>query len=61
MTNKDVVAIDISGMQLSQLGARVPPGTVLVPGQSAVFGTQKKPTGVSGGNTMNIWVTSSKD
>jgi hypothetical protein len=61
ITNKDVVAIDISGMQLSQLGARVPAGTVLVPGQSAVFDTQKKPTGVGGTNTMNIWVSLSKD
>jgi spore coat protein CotH len=37
ITNTDSVAIDISGENLPTLNTTVPPGTVLLPGKSAVF------------------------
>jgi spore coat protein CotH len=58
ITNNDVVAIDISGVQLPKQKAKVPAGTVLVPGQSAVFETERQPVGPTDTRQMHIWVTS---
>jgi spore coat protein CotH len=43
VTNNDSVAIDVSGMQLSRLKSQVPAGTVILPGQTAVFSLERKP------------------
>jgi spore coat protein CotH len=58
ITNNDVVAIDISGVKLPKLKAKVPAGTVLVPGQSAVFETERQPVSPTDTRQMHIWVTS---
>jgi spore coat protein CotH len=57
ITNNDSIAIDVSGVQLTRLNAQVPAGTVLLPGQSAVFETERKPVGSNDAPLMHIWVT----
>ncbi len=46
ITSTDSVSIDISGIELPSLKTTVPPGTVLLPGKSAVFTStrEKQPT-----------------
>ena len=56
VTNNDSVAIDISGVQLSRLKALVPAGTVLLPGQSAVFSVERKVVTPTVPNQMHISV-----
>jgi hypothetical protein len=58
VTNNDLVAIDISGVQIPRLKTKVPAGTVLVPGQSAVFETDRQPVSSGDARQMHIWVTS---
>lgn len=43
ITNTDSAIIDVSGISLPQLEGRVPPGTVLWPGQSAVVSSKRVP------------------
>ena len=45
ITNSDSAIIDISGVSLPQLEGRVPPGTVLWPGQSVVVTSKRVPRG----------------
>lgn len=49
ITSTDTVAIDISGVELPTLKTTVPPGTILLPGRSAVFTSErvKQPVGMS--------------
>ena len=57
ITNTDNVAIDISGVELTSLGAVVPAGTVLLPGQTAVFTSQRTPRPASlAANDLHVWV-----
>ena len=58
VTNNDLVAIDISGVLIPRLKTKVPAGTVLVPGQSAVFETERQPVSPGDARQMHIWVTS---
>ncbi len=48
ITSTDTVAIDISGVELPTLKTTVPPGTILLPGKSAVFTSErvKQPVGM---------------
>jgi spore coat protein CotH len=57
ITSTDNVAIDISGVALPTLGAVVPAGTVLLPGQTAVFTVTRgpRPTALAA-NDLHIWV-----
>lgn len=59
MTNTDTVAIDVSGIELPTLSSKVPAGTVLRPGQSAVFTTERRPHNVDS-RQLQVWVPSSK-
>lgn len=61
ITSTDNVAIDISGVQLPSLGAVVPAGTVLLPGQTAVFTSQRTPRPATlAPNDIHVWVGVSK-
>lgn len=61
ITSTHNVAIDISGVQLPSLGAVVPAGTVLLPGQSAVFTPQRTPRpSTLAANDVHVWVGVSK-
>ena len=55
ITNTDQVAIDISGIDVPSLKGKVPAGTVLRPGQSAVFSNDRVPH-KGDARVMNIWV-----
>jgi len=48
ITSTDAVAIDISGVELPTLKTTVPPGTILLPGKSALFTSErvKQPVGM---------------
>jgi hypothetical protein len=54
ITNTDADAIDVSGIALPTLKSVVPPGTVLLPGQSAEFVAQRVPHPVDGGRQFII-------
>ena len=55
ITNTDVVAIDMSGIDIPSLKGKVPAGTVLRPGQSAVLSNERvRHEGDT--RVMNIWV-----
>lgn len=57
ITSTDSVAIDISGVQLPSLGVAVPAGTVLLPGQTAVFTPRKRPRPTTlAANDLHVWV-----
>lgn len=59
VTSTDNVAIDISGVQLPSLTGSVPAGTVLLPGQTAVFTSQRAPRPATlGPNDLHVWVSS---
>ena len=45
VTNTDATVIDISGLALSGVDGRIPPGTVLLPGQTAVMTESRVPRG----------------
>lgn len=45
VTNTDTAVIDLSGMTLKGVDGRIPPGTVLLPGQSAVITESRVPRG----------------
>lgn len=55
ITNTDEVAIDVSGIELPTLKATVPPGTVLLPGKSAVFTSQRAKQPVSMRRQMHVY------
>lgn len=54
ITSTDTVAIDISGVELPTLKTVVPPGTVLLPGKSAVFTSERVKQPVSMRRQMHI-------
>lgn len=55
ITNTDSSTIDLSGIEVPSLNGKIPAGTVLRPGQSAVLTNQRTPhTGDA--RTMRIWV-----
>lgn len=54
--NSELVAIDISGVKLPTLNSQVPAGTVLGPGQSAVFSVSRLPSAPLEKGQMHIWV-----
>ena len=57
ITSTDNVAIDISGVPLTVLGAVVPAGTVLLPGRTAVFTATRGPRPTTlAANDLHIWV-----
>ena len=45
LTNTDVTSIDLSGIRIDSLEGRVPPGVVLLPGQSVVLTSGRVPRG----------------
>lgn len=58
ITSTDDVAIDISGVELPSLSATVPPGTVLLPGQSVVFATVRTPHTYFASRNLHVFVES---
>jgi len=60
ITSTDSVAIDLSGIELPTLKSKVPAGTVLLPGQSAVFSAERLPRARSGTalqpTDLHVWV-----
>jgi len=56
ITSTDSITIDISGVSLPTLRGKVPPGTVLNPGQSAVFVDSRAPRPVLQPNDLHIFV-----
>jgi hypothetical protein len=56
ITSTDSIAIDISGIALPTLRGKVPPGTVLNPGQSAVFVDQRVTRPELQPNDLHIFV-----
>ncbi len=56
ITNNELVAIDVSGVQLTRLNALVPAGTVILPGQSAVFTLERTPVSTLLPGQLHVWV-----
>jgi len=55
--NSESVAIDISGVKLASLNSRVPAGTVLLPGRSAIFSVDRLYSSPLEKGQMHIWIT----
>lgn len=58
ITSTDTVPIDISGVEIPSLSAVVPPGTVLLPGQQAVFTTSRVPNDNAASKSLHVFVES---
>jgi len=60
ITSSDSVAIDISGLDVVSLSAKVPSGTVLLPGQSVVLSPERTPRPALQPNDLHVWVAVQK-